>query len=152
LERNGVVLDVDLAIRLPLLKLESGAVDIAAVRLLLELVSARGIEWVASEWLGGGLAPLFEPARVTAILQASLESRTTQLATTAAAHAELAEFIALLQRENAEQEEKVRWLLGRHELLTTLEHGRYLRLRRRLGPAIRTAKRVRRIVEEARAR
>jgi GT2 family glycosyltransferase len=152
LARNGVVLDVDLAARLPQLTLESGAVDIAAVRVLLGLVSARGVEWVASEWLGGGLAPLFEPALGAAMLRESLDARARELATTAAAHAELAEYVGLLQRENAEQEEKVRWLLGRHELLTRLEHGRYLQLRRRLGPAIRMVARARTAIDEARSR
>jgi GT2 family glycosyltransferase len=33
--------------------------DAAAARLLLELLLARGPEWLGMEWLGGGLAPLF---------------------------------------------------------------------------------------------
>ncbi len=36
--------------------------DAAAARLLLELLLARGPEWLGVEWLGGGLAPLFAGA------------------------------------------------------------------------------------------
>jgi GT2 family glycosyltransferase len=152
LARNGVVLDVDLAGLLPQLRLESGAPDIPAVRLLLELVSARGADWVASEWLGGGLDPLFNSSPEIETLRQSLKLRTRDLATTAAAHAELAEYVRLLRRENAEHLENVRWLLQRHETLTRLEQGRWLRLRRRLGPAIRMAARARRAIEQARSR
>jgi hypothetical protein len=152
LARNGVVLDVDLAKLLPELTLPSGAVDIAAVRLLLGLVSARGVEWVASEWLGGGLNVLFGVGYGIETLRQSLDERTGDLATMTAAHAELVEFVRLLQRENAEHEEKVSWLLGRHELLTRLEQGRYLQLRRRLGPVIRMAANVRDAIDEARSR
>jgi GT2 family glycosyltransferase len=37
----------------------AGHRDTAAARLLLELVLARGTDWLAQEWIGGGLAPLF---------------------------------------------------------------------------------------------
>jgi GT2 family glycosyltransferase len=39
-----------------------GLCDAAAARLLLELLLARGAEWLGMEWLRGGLAPLFTGA------------------------------------------------------------------------------------------
>jgi hypothetical protein len=45
----------------PELREKSGACDAAAARLFLELLSSRGAQWMVSEWLRGGLAPLFRP-------------------------------------------------------------------------------------------
>jgi GT2 family glycosyltransferase len=38
----------------------AGQRDTAAARLLLELLLARGAGWLAEEWIGGGLEPLFQ--------------------------------------------------------------------------------------------
>jgi hypothetical protein len=41
------------------LTMPDGTRDIAAARLLLELVSAKGRDWTALHWVTGGLSPLF---------------------------------------------------------------------------------------------
>jgi GT2 family glycosyltransferase len=142
LARHGAVLDVDLVALLPQLKLTSGRPDIAAVRLLLELVAARGVEWVACEWLGGRLAPLFEPGPNIESLRRSLDERAHQLSVATAAHAELAEYVQILRLEIAEEREKVDWLLQRHETLRQVEQGRYWRGRRKLLAGWRLASRL----------
>jgi Glycosyl transferase family 2/Polysaccharide pyruvyl transferase len=53
-----------------------GRRDVAAARLLLELLAARGPDWLRHEWLRGGLAPLFDGDAV-----ATLAAATRELAT-----------------------------------------------------------------------
>ncbi len=142
LARHGAVLDVDLVALLPRLRLTSGRPDIPAVRLLLELVAARGVDWVACEWLGGRLASLLEPDRNTDDLRRSLDQRTHELSVMTAAHAELAEYVQILRLEIAAEQEKLAWLLQRHETLRQVEQGRYARLRRKLVAGRRLASRL----------
>jgi hypothetical protein len=54
---HGLILDGAFAFAPELL--HDGRFDVAAARLLLELLLARGVDWLAMEWLRGGLAPLF---------------------------------------------------------------------------------------------
>lgn len=56
--RHGLVLD-DLFGFVPELVLADGTRDVAAARLLLELVAAKGGEWLSLQWVTGGLAPFF---------------------------------------------------------------------------------------------
>ncbi len=60
LRANGLLLDVDLAAVLPELQRRDGRPDLPAVRLLLELVAARGVDWTVAEWMSGGLDTLLE--------------------------------------------------------------------------------------------
>jgi GT2 family glycosyltransferase len=48
-----------------------GRRDVAAARLLLELLAARGPDWLLNEWLHGGLAPLFGGGDAVAALAAA---------------------------------------------------------------------------------
>jgi GT2 family glycosyltransferase len=57
-ERHGLVQD-DLFGLVRELALPDEGRDVAAARLLLELVMAKGSDWVALQWLSGGLEPLF---------------------------------------------------------------------------------------------
>ena len=57
--KHGLVMEALFAL-VPELRRESGC-DAPAARLFLELLDSRGAPWVVSEWLGGGLAPLFRP-------------------------------------------------------------------------------------------
>ena len=59
-EVHGVVMEALFGF-VPELREKSGACDAAAARLFLELLSSRGAPWMVSEWLRGGLAPLFRP-------------------------------------------------------------------------------------------
>jgi GT2 family glycosyltransferase len=150
LARHGVVLDVDLVALLPELCLpDAPGPDIAAVRLLLSLVAAHDLEWVACEWLSGGLDPLLEPSRRAKAHIAALELRDAELAHMTDAHAELAGYVEILRREIAEQTANVNWLLTRHETLIRVEQGRYMQWKSRLAPAIRLARQA---IAEARSR
>jgi GT2 family glycosyltransferase len=66
-----------------------GRRDTAAARLLVELIAARGCDWLGREWLAGGLAPLFRGS-----LEQDLETAGSDLAAAraalAAAQAEVA--------------------------------------------------------------
>jgi GT2 family glycosyltransferase len=48
-----------------------GRRDVAAARLLLELLAARGPDWLGAAWLRGGLAPLFEAGAAAESLAAA---------------------------------------------------------------------------------
>jgi len=52
---------------------DDGRRDVAAARLLLELLAARGPDWLAREWLQGGLEPLFQEARKRNLAAAQAE-------------------------------------------------------------------------------
>ncbi len=56
---HGRVLDVLFGF-VPELTSPSGQRDVAAARLLLDLIAARGVDWTLLHWLDGGLAPLFQ--------------------------------------------------------------------------------------------
>jgi GT2 family glycosyltransferase len=58
-QQHGLVLD-DLFGFVSELQLPDGTRDVAAARLLLELVAEKGAEWVAVQWIAGGLSPLFQ--------------------------------------------------------------------------------------------
>ncbi len=57
-EQHGLVQN-DLFGFVPELQLPDGSFDVAGARLLLELVTAKGKEWFALQWVSGGLSPLF---------------------------------------------------------------------------------------------
>jgi GT2 family glycosyltransferase len=57
-EQHGLVQD-DLFGFVPELQLPDGSRDVAGARLLLELVTAKGKEWFALQWVSGGFTPLF---------------------------------------------------------------------------------------------
>ncbi len=56
---HGRVLD-NLFGFVPELTSPSGERDVAAARLLLDLIAAQGVDWTLLHWLNGGLAPLFQ--------------------------------------------------------------------------------------------
>ncbi|MCU1349561.1 MAG: hypothetical protein JWO56_2591, partial [Acidobacteria bacterium] len=57
-EQHGLVQN-DLFGFVPELMLPDGTRDVGGARLLLELVAAKGKEWLALQWVSGGLEPLF---------------------------------------------------------------------------------------------
>ena len=86
--------------------------------------------------------PLLEPGRKTDDVRRSLDQRTHELSVMTAAHAELAEYVQILRLEIAAEQEKLAWLLQRHETLRQVEQGRYVRLRRKLVAGRRLASRL----------
>jgi hypothetical protein len=95
---HGRVLDLLFGL-VPELTWASGQRDVAAARLLLDLIAARGTDWTLLNWLNGGLAPLFQAAaqaelrRALEASRAELEASRAELqagrAEAAALHAEL---------------------------------------------------------------
>lgn len=59
--KHGLIQE-DLFGFVPELTMPDGARDVAAARLLLELANAKGPEWMALQWLQGGLDTLFTRA------------------------------------------------------------------------------------------
>ena len=64
LAKHGILLDTELTELVPELAGPDGSRDDAAARLLLTLLDARGPAWTLMTWMGGGLAPLLEPAQL----------------------------------------------------------------------------------------
>jgi GT2 family glycosyltransferase len=89
---HGRVLEVVFAFA-PELTVSGGERDVAAARLLLDLIAARGTDWALLNWLNGGLSPLFQ-AGPRAALQRACEETRAELAKSraelAAGRAELA--------------------------------------------------------------
>lgn len=67
---HGVLLQMDLGVLVPELACPDGSQDLAATRLLLELVDARGVDWTLARWTAGDLAPLFDTGRAQALAAA----------------------------------------------------------------------------------
>lgn len=80
-----------------------GRQDVAAARLLLELIAAKGTDWVLLNWLNGGLSPLFRATsdRPDVELRGTLAATTAELA---AAH----EGLRQAGRQLADAEEGLR--------------------------------------------
>jgi GT2 family glycosyltransferase len=79
---HGRVLDVVFGF-VPELTSPTGERDLAAARLLLDLIAARGVDWTLLNWLNGGLAPLFQ-AGPRAELRRALEASRAELETSRA--------------------------------------------------------------------
>ena len=75
---HGRILDVLFGF-VPELTSPGGQRDVAAARLLLDLIAARGIDWTLLHWLDGGLAPLFQ-AGPRDELRRALEATRAELA------------------------------------------------------------------------
>ncbi|HEV7484850.1 MAG TPA: glycosyltransferase [Thermoanaerobaculia bacterium] len=65
-DQHGLV-QHDLFGFVPELQLPDGSFDVAGARLLLELVTAKGKEWFALQWVSGGLSSLFLHRRLATI-------------------------------------------------------------------------------------
>lgn len=111
LRRHDRVLADRLACLVPELKNASGEIDTAAAALLLAYVEARGTNWTLLEWMNGGLEPLF-----AGIDAGNPEAR-------------------------ARNRERTEWLEARNAMLTGIENGSWWKLRGRLEPLRKFAKR-----------
>jgi GT2 family glycosyltransferase len=99
----------------PRLVLAGGKRDTAAARLLLELLADRGPEWLAREWLGGGLAPLFRggledelrrAGEAAAAVRLELAAAQAELAAARAALGAAAADLAAAREQLAEERER----------------------------------------------
>lgn len=135
-ERHRLLLGIGLSQLVPELCDAGGEWDQPAARLLMELVLAKGGDWVFMEWINGGLDVLLRArARLieAGVKQEELERRL------AWAESDLA-----AQRQAiAAQDEHVAALLIRHGQLVAIEQGGWWRLRGRMQPAVTLYRRVR---------
>lgn len=120
--QHGKLLNVDLFAMVPELVDADGRADLAAARLLMELVAAKGTDWAFMEWMNGGLDVLLSANR--------------RLTEARGAQDELKAALAAGELNRA-------YLQGRHETLTRIEEGGWWRLRKRLDPALRLYSRLR---------
>ncbi len=119
--------------------LAEGRRDTAAARLLLELLADHGPEWLAREWLGGGLSPLFRGGLEDDLRRAGEAAAAVRLEL-AAAQAELAASqaeLAASQEQLAEGRERAAALAAAERRLAAIQQSRlwragdlYWRLRR----------------------
>ena len=116
--RHGLLLWADLPALVPELERPDGSVDLAALRLMLELTLARGTDWLFTQWMNGGLEPLFDGPR----MQAEQD---------------------LAQERIAHADKMLQVLQERHMTLVRIENGGWWRLRSRLLPLLRVASRLR---------
>lgn len=114
--RTGLVLTDRLALLVPELQTESGEIDVDAARLLLSAVAEHGAAWVLMEWVKGGLAPLIGLADD---------------------HPVLADAAAAAERRR----DYVNWLEQRNEMLSGIESGGWWKLRERVQPILKLARR-----------
>lgn len=117
-ERHDLLLGPCLFDVVPELRADDGTWDLAAIRLLLELVSSKGPDWVLAAWVAGGLSPLVGASRRERQLEAE---------------------VARLREAVTEQEAALVFLHERHQTLDRVEHGGWWRLRGRLLPLLRLA-------------
>jgi GT2 family glycosyltransferase/exopolysaccharide biosynthesis predicted pyruvyltransferase EpsI len=126
LHTHGVVLVDGVSWVLPELIQPNGVLDLAAAKLLLEIVLARGVEWTLMEWMNGGLTPVFASVQFAHAEQvrAQIENeRQTQFA-----YAE--QMRAAIENER----QAIAWWKERSALLDLIENGPWWRLRSRLLP------------------
>jgi hypothetical protein len=127
-ERHGVLLGPWLFQLVPQLCARDGTRDVAAARLLMELITTKGTQWTLSAWRNGDLTGLLSAHRWHVDLE-----RTERALGSAPAE------LARLRQAVLSQEETMAFLHRRHETLSRIEQGGWWRLRRRVLPLIRMA-------------
>jgi GT2 family glycosyltransferase len=126
--------------------LAGGRRDTAAARLLLELLADHGPEWLAREWLGGGLSPLFRggleddlrrAGEAAAAVRLELAAAQAELAASRRALEAAAGDLAAAREQLAEERERAAALGAAERQLAAIQQSRlwragdlYWRLRR----------------------
>lgn len=127
-ERHGVLLGPWLFHLVPELRAPDGTLDLAAARILMELVTAKGTEWTLRAWRNEELAGLLSAHRWHVGLdraEHALGSAQTEL--------------TQLKQTIVSQEETIASLRRSHETLCRIEQGGWWRLRSHVLPLIRMA-------------
>ncbi len=150
-QRHGALLAPSVLDLIPELRAEDGTYDFGSARVLMELIAAKGPEWIAAAWTRGDLETLLEGHSRARHADAELGGAYGALQ---GAHAELERTQGALRSADAEleqlrravtaQEEALEYLHIRHEILSRVEEGGWWRLRGRVLPLIRVAGGVRR--------
>lgn len=152
-QRHGALLAPMVLDLLPEMRAEGGTYDLGSVRVLMELVSTKGSEWLAAAWARGDLATLLEGDQrargAEARLQnaeAALEQTQAQLERTSTGLRRAEAELEQVWRAVAAQEETLEFLRVRDEILSKIEAGGWWRLRGRVLPLIRVVGAARRRV------
>lgn len=114
-ERHGLVLGTELFDLVPELRDHEGTRNVPAARLLMELLIARGSDWVLMQWMDGDLDALLGASRR----------------------------LAQMQRDAEHQQRLIDYLFGRHHMLERIERGGWWQLRERALPLLRSYRRLR---------
>jgi exopolysaccharide biosynthesis predicted pyruvyltransferase EpsI/glycosyltransferase involved in cell wall biosynthesis len=115
----------------------SGDEELIAAKLLMELLVAKGADWVLMEWMNGQLDTLLSAPGKLARTRAEVEQLRAALAQ---AH----EAIAAAHAHVAGQREELAKLRISHETLVRIEQGGWWRLREAVLPALRLCRTIRR--------
>jgi GT2 family glycosyltransferase/exopolysaccharide biosynthesis predicted pyruvyltransferase EpsI len=144
LHTHGVVLVDGVSWVLPELIRPNGGLDLAAAKLLLEIVLARGVEWTLMEWMNGGLTPVFASVQFARAeqMRAEIENeRQTQFAYAEQMRAQIENErqnqLAYAEQMRAAIENERQTIASwkeRSALLDLIENGPWWRLRSRLLP------------------
>jgi GT2 family glycosyltransferase/exopolysaccharide biosynthesis predicted pyruvyltransferase EpsI len=129
-ERHGMLLGVGLFELAPELRDLAGHRDLAAARLLMELLLAKGTDWTFMEWMNGGLSGLLSGGRELVAAEQRERELIQQLE-------RLTGRVAEQDRTMAEQQSLLEVLHQRHLTLQRVENGAWFALRRRLQPLAR---------------
>ena len=155
--RHGLLLGPELFTLAPGLCDEEGRRDLAAARLLMELVSARGADWTLMQWMAGELDGIVAAGERAAAHRAELSAHRAELANVEAERdsatqlaAERDRQISELDRQVADQAERLAeqaevltFLHQRNAILASIEHGGWWRLRQRFLPLLQILWRLR---------
>jgi hypothetical protein len=137
---HGKLLIVDLFELVPELRVDgqlSGDEELIAAKLLMELLVAKGADWVLMEWMNGELDSLLSAPGKLARTRAEVDQLSASLgeahAAIAAAHAHV-----------ADQDEEIAKLRISHETLVRIEQGGWWRMHEAMLPALRLYRTIRR--------
>lgn len=135
-ERHGLLLETQLFQLVPELLDDNGTPDLAAARLLMELLLAKGPDWTFVRWMNGDLDALLSGSRRLGSQRAATEVLERKLA-------QHEQAIAHHEQTIAEQATVLTFLEDRHQTLLRILDGGWWRLRARLLPALRLIRRLR---------
>lgn len=142
-ERHGLLLGPTLFSLVPELVDERGGRDLEGARLLMELVLARGTDWLCMEWMNGGLDTLIGGRAREVALASSLAAEQAageaDRAALAATRASLEATRASLEAERTAREhqaERLSYLEHREATLEAILGGGWWRLRNLLTPVL----------------
>lgn len=146
-ERHGALLAPAILYLLPELYAADGTYDFGSARALMELVAAKGSEWIAGAWTRGDLEALLWGHAHARHAKAQLEQLQQAHAALSGVQAELSGAHAereQLWRALAAQEATLEHFRVREEILCMIEQGGWWRLRGRVLPLIQAVGALRR--------
>jgi glycosyltransferase involved in cell wall biosynthesis len=126
----------------------NGDLGLGDIRLLMELITAKGEEWALAAWEAGELENLLAANK----LREQVERTHPELEVLRPEVPRLNELVAKQRQALAEQHRAMEWLYEREATLRTIEAGGWWRLRGRLQVPLRMAQRLSRAIDFRRDR